>query len=132
MRADHIPPQALLPGVRQIVQTSLRRMERTSTRADWNDGDDTCHYLVGYYFDRTNVRLYVECRIEVCRLQRTLKTYETEFSKDPGSPATESSRSNLVALRHTINQIYGEAVALEFSDSLSSAPNALPPTGQAS
>jgi len=60
-----------------------------------------------------------------------LRTYETEFAKDPGSPATESSRSNMMALRHTINQIYGEAVALEFSDSLGSAPNALPTKGKA-
>ena len=60
-----------------------------------------------------------------------LKTYETEFAKDPGSPATESSRSNMMALRHTINQIYGEAVALEVSDSLGSRAECSPTNRQA-
>ncbi len=38
-----------------------------------------------------------------------LRMYEAEFAKDPTSPATESSRSNIIALRHSINQIYGAA-----------------------
>lgn len=59
------------------------------------------------------------------------RTYQAEFTKDPASRATESSRSNLIALRHTIKQIYGEAVALEVSDSLGSAPDALFTKGQA-
>src|ERR1700746_688631 len=42
-----------------------------------------------------------------------LRIYQAEFTKDPASPATESSRSNMIALRHTINQIYGQAAALE-------------------
>ena len=41
-----------------------------------------------------------------------LRTYHAEFAKDPTSLATGSSRSNLIALRHTIKQIYGEAAAL--------------------
>jgi hypothetical protein len=41
-----------------------------------------------------------------------LRTYEAEFLKDPTSQATESSRSNLMALRHTIKQIYGEAACI--------------------
>ena len=40
-----------------------------------------------------------------------VKMYEAEFAKDPTSSATESSRSNMIALRHSINQIYGEAAA---------------------
>jgi hypothetical protein len=40
-----------------------------------------------------------------------LSTYQAELAKDPASPATESSRSNLIALWHTIRQIYGKAVA---------------------
>jgi len=36
-----------------------------------------------------------------------LRTYELELGKDPASRAAESARSNLIALRHTINQIYG-------------------------
>jgi hypothetical protein len=41
-----------------------------------------------------------------------LRTYELELGKDPTSRATESARSNLIALRHTINQMYGESAAL--------------------
>jgi len=40
-----------------------------------------------------------------------LKIYRLEL-KDPSSRATESSRSNMIALRHSINQIYGEAACL--------------------
>jgi hypothetical protein len=32
--------------------------------------------------------------------------YEAEFAKDPTSHATESSRSNMIAVRDTINQMY--------------------------
>jgi hypothetical protein len=39
-----------------------------------------------------------------------LRMYQAEFAKDPTSLATESSRSNMIALRHSINQIYGAAV----------------------
>jgi hypothetical protein len=44
-----------------------------------------------------------------------LRIYEAEFAKDPASRATGDSRSNMIALRHSINQIYGEAatIALE-------------------
>jgi hypothetical protein len=37
------------------------------------------------------------------------RMYQAEFAKDPTSLATESSRSNMIALRHTIGQIYGAA-----------------------
>jgi hypothetical protein len=37
-----------------------------------------------------------------------LRLYEAELAIDPTSRATESSRSNLMALRHTILQIYGD------------------------
>ena len=40
-----------------------------------------------------------------------LTTYHAERAKDPASRATESSRSNVIALWHTIKQIYGKAVA---------------------
>ena len=40
-----------------------------------------------------------------------LRRYEVEFAKDPASRATRNSRSNLIALRHSINQIYGEAAS---------------------
>jgi hypothetical protein len=45
-----------------------------------------------------------------------LRTYELELAKDPASRATESARSNLIALRHTIHQVYGESGALETTD----------------
>lgn len=38
-----------------------------------------------------------------------LRMYQAQFAKDPTSPATESSRSNMIALRHSISQIYGAA-----------------------
>jgi hypothetical protein len=40
-----------------------------------------------------------------------LRVFQAECAKDPGSRATESSRSNVIALRHTLKQIYGEVVA---------------------
>ena len=36
-----------------------------------------------------------------------LRLYQAELARDPASRETESSRSNLIALRHTIAQIYG-------------------------
>jgi hypothetical protein len=41
-----------------------------------------------------------------------LRLYQLELARDPSSRATESSRSNMIALRHSIDQIYGEAVSL--------------------
>ena len=38
-----------------------------------------------------------------------LKMYLSERAKDPSSRATESSRNNVIALRHTITQMYGES-----------------------
>ncbi len=35
-----------------------------------------------------------------------LRLYQAELASDPTSRATESSRSNLMALRHTIAQMY--------------------------
>jgi len=37
-----------------------------------------------------------------------LKLYEAELASDSTSHATASSRSNLMALRHTIAQLYGD------------------------
>ena len=45
-----------------------------------------------------------------------LRTYRAEFTKDPSSRATEASRSNVIALQHTLKQMYGEAVASEVGD----------------
>jgi hypothetical protein len=39
-----------------------------------------------------------------------------EFDKDPSSHSTESSRSNVIALQHTVRQMYGEAIARDVVD----------------
>lgn len=41
-----------------------------------------------------------------------LRMYQTELAKNPTSRATESSRSNMIAVRHTIEQIYGRIAEL--------------------
>jgi hypothetical protein len=38
--------------------------------------------------------------------------HQAELAKDPASRAAESSRSDMIALRHTIEQIYGWAAEL--------------------
>ena len=40
-----------------------------------------------------------------------LRIYRAEFAKDPISRATESSRSNVIALWRFARQLYGEVVA---------------------
>ena len=54
-----------------------------------------------------------------------VKMYEAEFAKDPTSSATESSHSNMIALRHSIHQIYGQAAAVEVANSLGPATDAV-------
>lgn len=44
-----------------------------------------------------------------CKFLRRI--HRTELAKDPTSYGTESSRSNLIAVQHTIEQMYGETVA---------------------
>jgi hypothetical protein len=41
-----------------------------------------------------------------------LMLYQAEFARDPTSRATESCRSNLIALRHTVDQICGNGTDL--------------------
>ena len=45
-----------------------------------------------------------------------LKLHQAELAKDPTSRATESSRSHLMAVRHTVKQMYGLAVAIDVAD----------------
>ena len=45
-----------------------------------------------------------------------LRLHQAEFAKDPTSHATESTRSNLMAARNTVKQVYGSAVALDVAD----------------
>jgi len=45
-----------------------------------------------------------------------LRIHQAELAKDPNSHATESSRSHLMAVQHTANQMYGEAVARDVAN----------------
>src|ERR1700687_3251367 len=45
-----------------------------------------------------------------------LKLHQAELAKNPTSRATKSSRSNLMAVRHTVEQVYGSAVAIDVAD----------------
>jgi hypothetical protein len=45
-----------------------------------------------------------------------LKLHQAELAKDPTSRASESSRSNLMAVRHAVKQVYGSAVAIDVAD----------------
>ena len=49
-----------------------------------------------------------------------LKTYRAEFARDPESHATKSSRSNLIALLHTIRQVYGVSISEDVANALGS------------
>jgi hypothetical protein len=45
-----------------------------------------------------------------------LRIHQADLAKDPTSHATKSSRSNLMAVQHTVGEIYGEAVARDVAD----------------
>jgi len=45
-----------------------------------------------------------------------LRIHQAELAKNPYSYATESSRSNLMAVQNTIEQLYGEVVAREVAN----------------
>ena len=45
-----------------------------------------------------------------------LRIHQAELAKDATSHATESSRSNLMAVQHTVKQMYGGAVARDVAD----------------
>jgi hypothetical protein len=42
--------------------------------------------------------------------------HQAELAKDPTSHATASSRSNVMAVQHTVEQIYGEAMARDMGN----------------
>ncbi len=80
-------------------------------------------------FDELSSTLCVQCSmdyLEECdsgtieRLGKQsgflLRTYQVELAKDPASRGTESSRSNMIALWHTIRQIYGKVVARDVAN----------------
>jgi hypothetical protein len=45
-----------------------------------------------------------------------LMRHEAELAKDPTSGGTGSSRSNLMAVQHTIKQMYGTSVARDVAN----------------
>ena len=45
-----------------------------------------------------------------------LRVYQAEFDQDPSSHGTESSRSNVIAMQHTVRQMYGEAVVRDVAN----------------
>jgi hypothetical protein len=45
-----------------------------------------------------------------------LRIYHADLAKDPTSRETASSRSNLIALRHTMKQLYGEVLASDVTN----------------
>jgi hypothetical protein len=49
-----------------------------------------------------------------------LKRYRSELAKDPDSQATKSSRSNLIALLHTIHVVYGASISGDVTNALRS------------
>jgi hypothetical protein len=51
-----------------------------------------------------------------------LRIYRAEFDQDPTSHATESSRSNVIAMQHTVRQMYGEAVAVDVANHVAYQP----------
>ena len=59
-------------------------------------------------------------QVDIERLRKQgeflLRIYRAEFAQDPASRATQSSRSNVIAMQHTVRQMYGEAAALEVAN----------------
>ena len=45
-----------------------------------------------------------------------LRIHQADLAKDPTSHASESSRSHLMAVQHTVKQMYGEAVARDVAN----------------
>jgi hypothetical protein len=49
-----------------------------------------------------------------------LRTYRAAFARDSDSDATKSRRSNLIALLHTIHQVYGASISMDVTNALGS------------
>ena len=45
-----------------------------------------------------------------------IRIHDADLAKDAASHATESSRSNLMAVQHTLRQMYGEAVGRDVAE----------------
>jgi hypothetical protein len=69
----------------------------------------------GFFMNRDRERLE---DVDAATIQRLadqrgmlLRTHRIELAKDPTSAATKSSRSNLIAVQHTIEEVYGATTA---------------------
>jgi len=69
--------------------------------------------------------MQIEARLDAATMERLeeqsellLRMYQAECAKDPTSQASESSRSKMIALRHSIDQIYGAAAGLDVAKAL--------------
>jgi hypothetical protein len=63
-----------------------------------------------------------------------LKIHQADLAKDPTSHATESSSSNLMAVQHTVQQMYGEVVSRDVANFVgveTSPPHSEPTLGGA-
>ena len=77
------------------------------------------------WFKRAHWAMHIEAPLDSATSERLkkenglmLRIYRAAFAKDPTSLATESARSNLIALRHTVRQVYGERAAVDVTDVL--------------
>ena len=59
-----------------------------------------------------------------------LRIYRAEFVKDPTSRAAESSRSNVIAIQHTVRQMYGEAVVRDVANLVTATQESVRNLGQ--
>ena len=69
--------------------------------------------------------MHIEVRLQSATSERLkkengllLRIYRAAFARDPASHATKLARSNLISLRHTVGQVYGERAAVNVTDAL--------------
>jgi len=77
------------------------------------------------WFKRAHWAMHIEAPFDSATSERLkkenglmLRIYSAAFAKDPTSLATKSARSNVIALRHTVRQVYGERTAGDVTDAL--------------
>jgi hypothetical protein len=54
------------------------------------------------------------------RVRFLLRIHQVDLAKDAASYATEASRSNLMAVQHTVRRMYGKSVARDAANLVSS------------
>jgi hypothetical protein len=78
-----------------------------------------------FWFKRVHWVMHIEAPFDSATSERLkkengllLRIYRAAFAHDPTSHATELARSNLIALRHTVRQVYGQRAAVDVTDAL--------------